>query len=143
MGQCQLFLGEHEKAISLFERFLSEKPDTPYRSDVEKLIAEAQRELDKQREAEELAKAPPPPPPVELPPPLEETPAIKEPPPYREVEIETPPPVEESDPVYTKWWFWTIIGVAAAGGATAAIVATQSGDEVVLPSGTVGTLDRR
>jgi len=27
----------------------------------------------------------------------------------------------EEDPVYTKWWFWTIVGVAV-GGATAGIV---------------------
>jgi hypothetical protein len=32
----------------------------------------------------------------------------------------------EDRPVYKKWWFWTGLGLAAAGG-TAAIYATRSG----------------
>ena len=121
MGQCNLFLGEHEKAIQLFEQFLSEKPDTPYRADVERLIGEAKAEIEKKRAAE----APPPPPIVEAPPP--------------------PPEEEEEDPIYGQWWFWTIIGgVAVAGGATA-IALTAGGGETttVLPMGDLGLLDRR
>lgn len=33
----------------------------------------------------------------------------------------TPPP--ESPPLYRRWWFWTLVGVAVAGGVTAGIVA--------------------
>lgn len=33
----------------------------------------------------------------------------------------------ETPKVTQRWWFWTIIGVAVAGGATAAIIATTSG----------------
>ncbi|MCK5798452.1 MAG: hypothetical protein KAI47_14775 [Deltaproteobacteria bacterium] len=46
----------------------------------------------------------------------------------------TPPPQpqsqsQQSTPVYKKWWFWTIIGVAVAGGATAAGIAATRGGE--------------
>lgn len=44
-----------------------------------------------------------------------------------------PTPAPES--WYEKWWVWTIVGVAVAGGATAAVVATQSTPET--GSGTV------
>jgi tetratricopeptide (TPR) repeat protein len=36
------------------------------------------------------------------------------------------PKKDEGSPIYKKWWFWTGLGVAAAGG-TAAIYATRSG----------------
>ena len=137
MGQCNLFLGDHATAIEQFEKFLSLKPDTPYRKDVERLIAEAQGEIEEQRRAEEeerekeLARQRPPPPP-----PIEPPPAIVEPPP--------PAPEEESSPVYTSWWFWTIIGgVAVAGGTAIAVVATRDDSTTVLPMGDLGVLDRR
>lgn len=135
MGQCHLFLGEHEKAIERFEAFLAEKPNTPYRDDVEKLIAEAQAELEKARKAREVESPPIEPPAVEPPPPPP-PPVVTAPPP--------PPPVEEDDPVYAEWWFWTIIGgVAVAAGGTA--IALTSGGETttVLPMGDLGVLDRR
>jgi hypothetical protein len=37
-------------------------------------------------------------------------------------------PIEKPKPIYKKWWFWTIIGVAVAGGVTtAAVLATRPG----------------
>lgn len=33
---------------------------------------------------------------------------------------------EAPDPWYRKWWVWTVVGVVVAGGATAAVVASQS-----------------
>lgn len=42
-------------------------------------------------------------------------------------------------PVYKRWWFWTVIGVAVAGAATGAVVATQTGGSDRLPSGELGT----
>jgi hypothetical protein len=32
------------------------------------------------------------------------------------------PPVEENHPIYTRWWFWTALGVVAAGGVAAALL---------------------
>jgi len=137
MGQCHLFLGDYAKAIDRFETFLSQKPDTPYRNDVERLIGEAKAELEKLRAEQEAAREPPPPPPPVEPPPEPPPPEIVAPP---------PPPVEEDDsPVYTEWWFWTIIGgVAVAAGGAAIAVATTSGETTtVLPMGDLGLLDRR
>lgn len=133
MGQCHLFLGEHEKAIERFESFLSEQPQTPYRADVERLIGEAKTELERRRLEEEERARREAPPVVEPPPP----------PPPRVV-APPPPPVEKSDPVYTEWWFWTIIGgVAVAAGGTAIALATRSETTTVLPMGDLGLLDRR
>jgi tetratricopeptide (TPR) repeat protein len=139
MGQCNLFLGDHQKAIEQFESFLTLKPDTPYRADVERLIGEAKGELAKQRAEEEAERekeiareTPPVSPPVIEPPP----PPIAEPPP--------PPVEEEGSPVYAEWWFWTIIGgvAVAAGGTAIALVATRD-ETTVLPMGDLGVLDRR
>ena len=33
-----------------------------------------------------------------------------------------PPPGEREHPVYTRWWFWTAIGVVVAGGVAAALL---------------------
>jgi hypothetical protein len=140
MGQCNLFLGEYETAIKLFNQFLEEKPDTPYRKDVERLIKEAKSELKKKKAAEEPP--PPPPPPVEPPPPPPPPPAFIDAPPP------PPPPAEEEDegtPVYEAWWFWTIIGGVAVAPPATAIALTAGGGETttVLPMGDLGTLDRR
>ena len=51
----------------------------------------------------------------------------------------TPPPVADDEGVHEKWWFWTAIGVAVAGGTAAAIAiaATSGGDGVPAPSATI------
>jgi hypothetical protein len=45
------------------------------------------------------------------------------------VERKPPPPpaapAAVERPFYTKWWFWTIVGVAVTGGVTAAVLATR------------------
>jgi hypothetical protein len=137
MGQCHLFLGDYQNAIDRFESFLSEKPNTPYRADVERLIQEAKGELEKQRlEQEALREPPPPPPPVEPPPPPPATIVVAPPP---------PPPEEDETGVHETWWFWTIIGgiAVAAGGTAVAVVATKNEPTTVLPMGDLGYLDRR
>jgi len=37
--------------------------------------------------------------------------------------------VAQRTPVYKRWWFWTVIGVAVAGATTAAILATRPEDQ--------------
>ena len=41
-----------------------------------------------------------------------------------------PPTTSAGTPVYKTWWFWTVIGVAAAGSAVAVILATRKSDPV-------------
>ena len=52
-----------------------------------------------------------------------------------------PPPVRSvSRPFYKRWWFWTAVGVAVAGAATTAVVATQTGGSDQLPRGDLLTV---
>lgn len=49
-----------------------------------------------------------------------------------------------SRPVYRRWWFWTLIGTAVIGATVGAVVGVTTQDPtVVLPQGTLGTLDGR
>jgi len=47
------------------------------------------------------------------------------------------PSGENPTPVYKKWWFWGVIGLAAAGGITAAVLATQPWDPGLPPGALV------
>ena len=48
-----------------------------------------------------------------------------------------PQPLTRARPIYKRWWFWTAIGVVAAGSA-AAVIATQAGGDNRLPGGELG-----
>ena len=39
------------------------------------------------------------------------------------------PAVEAESPFYKKWWFWTLVGAAVAGGVVAGVVLTSGGVE--------------
>jgi tetratricopeptide (TPR) repeat protein len=99
IGQCYRNLGDYDSAIFSYKKYLAATPDAPNRAQVEQLIDELQtrkdqedaRRLDLQRPPP-VAPAPPPPSPVTAPP--------------------APP---ASHPIYTRWWFWTGVGVLAAG----------------------------
>ena len=45
-------------------------------------------------------------------------------------------------PIYKKWWFWTIIGVAVVGGTVGGVVAGTSGGDDWVASGADGQFDR-
>ena len=143
IGQCHLLLGHYEEAIVSFERFLDEKPNTPYADDVRALIAEADAELERRKPPPEpevpivedepaiavLEEPPPPPPPVAPPPPIVTTPP--------------PPPVVEEEDGFPMWIVWAIVGGVAIAGGTAAIVVAQPETTTVLPMGDLGVIDRR
>lgn len=154
MGQCHLFMKQYEKAVSEFEQFLSERPDTPYREDVENLIAEAKRELGIDEEMDQKQEPPPPEPEEEETPEIETPmpevapppppPAAPPPPPLAPPPPAAVAPEDDGEPVYTAWWFWTIIGgVALAAGGTAVAVTAGNRTSTVLPMGDLGVLDRR
>ena len=44
-------------------------------------------------------------------------------------------------PILSQWWFWAAVGVVVVG--TGGAVAATSGPEIVLPEGSLGTMDRR
>jgi tetratricopeptide (TPR) repeat protein len=50
-----------------------------------------------------------------------------------------PPVVIKTTPFYKRWWFWTLVGVAVAGGAVGTAVAMQPEDET--PYSTLETIN--
>jgi hypothetical protein len=46
-------------------------------------------------------------------------------------------------PLTHRWWFWTALGVGAIAIAGGALAYLGSGQTSALPTGTLGTLDRR
>jgi hypothetical protein len=46
-----------------------------------------------------------------------------------------PPAEPEPAPVYKRWWFWTLVGAAAAGAATAVLLSRQQPADPVCPKG--------
>ncbi|HOX44315.1 MAG TPA: tetratricopeptide repeat protein [Myxococcota bacterium] len=164
IGQCHRMLGNHERAVFFYQGYLREKPEAKNRAAVARLIqdsqakmaaaAEEQRRQEEERvrleqeklrlEQERLAVA---------------ERARKDDLRLREEAERTRQAEEaarvaaaaqerarlEAEPeVYETWWFWTVLvgGLAVAAGGVA-LGLTMSGDEVVLPGGSLGTLDRR
>lgn len=145
IGQCHLLLGHYDDAIVSFERFLEEAPKTPYAADVRKLIAEAEREIEKRRprtsptvpiveDEPAVAVLEDPPPSIAPPPPAPPPPAI----------VATPePPVVEDDDGFPTWAIWAIVGGVAVAGGAVAIAAARPDTTTVLPMGDLGVIDRR
>jgi tetratricopeptide (TPR) repeat protein len=136
IAQCYFQLQNWDRAIFFFEGYLREVPGASNRALVDSLIDEARqraaakrdedkRKLDLEHERLELER--------------------------RQKERENSDRallalqahrVEQPAPVYKKWWFWTIVGGAVAG-ATLTAIAVSGDTSTVLPSGSLGTWDRR
>jgi tetratricopeptide repeat protein len=168
LAQCQRNLGNQERALFFYRRYLELEPQTPNRAVVEGLIAESEKRLAAQPAAAGLAPAPaaasPPPPPVLAPPPpsapvtvappaeTAAAPVAPSPAPapstIMEAPPETPPMLVTTGsvpppPLYRRWWFWaTLGGVAAAGVATALLISSGHGTAAA-PSGNLGTITWR
>lgn len=131
IAQCHRQLGNHEKAIAYFQRFLESGPDAAQAKATRELIAtehakqnaaakardseaEQTREIEVQRAREAAAKA-------------EAEAALRRA--DLEAAIKEGGPAAaavESKPAYTRWWFWGAIGLAAAAAATTAVVVTTA-----------------
>lgn len=107
IGQCYRNLGDYDAAIFSYKKYLAGAPDAPNRPQVEQLIVDLQARKD-QEDARRLALPPPTPP---------GTAATAGPAP-------APPP---DRPIYTRWWFWTGVGVVAAGAGVATYELTRPG----------------
>lgn len=143
IGQCHSKLKNWSMAIFSYQAYLRERPQTKNRPVVEELLRDAQaalaRKKEKRAEDERRREAS-----------------------RREAERREQQRLADErlarqrrdrsllgqrataqprrSPVYTRWWFWTAVGAAVA---TGAILATTSGDTVVLPDRSLGILDRR
>lgn len=140
IGQCHRGLGDHERAIFFFDRFLSFYPPGKAPQDplVQALLAEEEAKLKAAAEAPpppiaQVAPAPEPPPPA-----LEPAPFPKDVPPPPPLVPQPEPQVAQSEGGITgKWWFWTAVGVVAAGAVAGAAVAVSKphARNTTLPAG--------
>jgi tetratricopeptide (TPR) repeat protein len=147
IAQCHKMLGSYEKAIFFYESFLRDTPDAPNRALVESLLAESRAALDGRKRAAEERKA------TAARAAADAADAER----FRArrdseraataeaaLRATVPTTPVAPRPVLQRWWFWTIVGAVAVGGAAAAGVAIAVPRVVtVLPAGSLGTLDRR
>ncbi len=163
IGQCHRRLEDYEQAIFFLKGYLREKPKAKNRALVEDLIKDAEkkfklqleenrlqdehdRKLEEQRRqallkkqeeerrrAEEKRQAHQ----LELAIKADQARAEA----LRAAALKTKP--EASTPFYKTWWFWTIVGGVVIGAGSGTAYALTSGDTTVLPTGSLGTFDRR
>lgn len=121
IAQCERQLDQRADAIQAYRMYLLNAPTAKNRDEVQQLIARLEHEM-----AEERATRSAPPPGVEAP--TEATKsgapapaaALAETRPAPAIEL-TAAPVKRDTPTYKKWWVWTLVGVAVAGGAAAGV----------------------
>jgi tetratricopeptide (TPR) repeat protein len=138
VAQCYRNLGNDERAVFFYRRYLSLDPKTDNRALVEQLIAESQKRL--------APVTPPVPavgtPPVRTAPPplrLRPSPALTPPP----MLVATPPaPTADRQPLHRRWWLWATIGGVVAAGTVTALLLSRGGDPA-RPAGDLGTIDWR
>jgi len=138
IGRCYQNLGDADKAIITFRDYLRKHKaiSADERAEVEGFIAEME-ELKKQKAGGTGAAAPAPEPPkaASTVTPLPSAPEPKTSGAAPEALVTAPagPAAEESSPVYTRWWFWTLVGAAVIGAgigiaaATGVFTKTQNG----------------
>lgn len=140
-GRCFEQNMQYESAISRFKEYLRKATDNSAEAaDAEKHITECEAELAKKSAPMAQPAAVPPPTTSPLPP---AAPA----PPTTAAPVSPPPPspptagaldvsarpepdtaTVASEPIYKKWWLWTVVGVVAAGSVTAFVLANRSVD---------------
>jgi tetratricopeptide (TPR) repeat protein len=151
IAQCHRLMGQNAEALNFYRRFLRDAPNAPNRPVAEKHIKDLEDASHATLEPPPVAAAPPavasPPPPAPAPtaappPPTSPSPAtgpgtttggstlaLTAPPPTPAPTAEMAPlgdagavsSPSESHSIYTRWWFWTAIGVVVAGGVILAL----------------------
>jgi tetratricopeptide (TPR) repeat protein len=138
IAQCHRMLGERDEALTSYRRYLAADPAAPNRAQVERMM----RDLEKARATApagaqtpvvvpsgpaEAAQAPSP----VLAPPIS---AIPPPAPRPTVSVAAPVTAHRSDDgsprFYRRWWFWTLLGVAAASAVSAVLLSRQPVDPI-------------
>ena len=111
LGQSHRLLGHHERAAYFYRAYLRTAPDATNRAEVEARVASLEKLLATQRD---VAKPPDgtiaPTDPSTKP---EPQPAPVVVAPHDAVVVSATP--RQKQPIYKKWWLWTIVGVAAVG----------------------------
>jgi len=137
IAQCHRLMGDKAEALKFYRRYLKDAPTAPNREVAEKHIKDLEAAL------AAPGGAPPPPTPAPASTTNPPTLALNAPPPAPtdapsggSIDTSRPPSQDESRPIYTKWWFWTGIGVLVAGGVLTAI-ALSSGHDPACPTGRI------
>jgi tetratricopeptide (TPR) repeat protein len=134
--------GDNQKALLLYNNIIKLYPGTKYAKDSKERIEKLAQGTPAPAPTAPAPTAPPPapvaapaapapapvtpitPPPSAAPPLAPETSA---PPSAAATVVSTPAPPSEGAPVYTKWWFWTAIGVVAVGAIVAGVALSSGG----------------
>jgi tetratricopeptide (TPR) repeat protein len=126
--------GENQKALLLYNNIVKLYPGTQYAKDSKERIqklAESGTSPPAATPAPEPTPVAPPPvaPLAPAPAPAVATPVPAAPPPGAPaVVVSSPPPSSAEDhPVYTRWWFWTGVGVVVVGAVVAGIALSSGG----------------
>jgi len=155
IAQCHRLMGQSAEAIKFYRRFLKDAPNAPNRAVAEKHIKDLEDASTHQGAPVEplppatplptlapaaTATIPPPPPASSSPassgpgPVTAAMPALvlSAPQPTSPSSAEIPigensgsPSPTESHSIYTRWWFWTAVGVVVLGGIIVAVAATK------------------
>ena len=147
IGQCYRNLNRSQEAINAFKIYLEESPDARNRPAVEKLIQELKKKLaersippgDKRDNGDKSDKGDK----------GDSGDSGDKDDTDDPVVVAIPPPSSPADPdrnkgktpVYKKWWFWTIIGAAVAGGAATGIYFGTQSSGPGIPGSNLGVLD--
>ena len=134
IGRCFQQKREPDAAIDKFRDYLAKTKTGKYktspdeRAEIDGYIKEMEALRDEQAKAAAVP-APvqplPGPAPAATPVPAAPAPTATQP---TATLVAQPAPAEgESHPIYTRWWFWTIVGVVLVGGTVAAVAATSGG----------------
>jgi hypothetical protein len=144
MAQCHRHLGDLEKAAFLLRRFLTMSPTAVQRSQAEAVLQEVELAL-KNRSTPKLPTSTRPLQAASAPSTLPR-PAVRprstHGAPSPAVLVTTPTPASpRKQPLYKRWWLWTIVaGVAVATATTIGVLASRGDD---LPKGTLRPVDYR
>ncbi len=102
IAQCHRLLAEREPAVKNYRAFLERVPDPPNLADIQRWLAQLDRQIEVDRKHTAATQAA-----EDRPVPQGTEPA------GRPVEDDKPPP--EPVPTYKKWWPWTILAVGVVG----------------------------
>ena len=120
--------GDNQQALLLYSNIIKLYPSTQYAKDSKERI----------EKLSQAATAPPAPTPAPVTPIPAPAPVVAAPPPAIEpaaaapgvsttIVLSPPPTDSEAHPIYTRWWFWTAVGVVAAGAAITVIAVSSGG----------------
>jgi tetratricopeptide (TPR) repeat protein len=122
IGQAAERLRRDEKALEVFRAYLTQVPDAPNRVEVEARIKQLEQWVaERKNEPEPVAPIVTAPTPAET---AEQAPATT---PEGPAFTESDRP--ESEPVTSKWWFWTGLGAVVVGGTAVALAVALGGDQ--------------